>query len=199
MIELNNINKSFGANNVLCNLNWKIEPNELIYLHGKNGCGKSTLLKIICDILQPDSGEIKKSDLLNLGALIENPGFLETENIKYNLTFLASLKNNCDINYISELCSFFELNFNSNTKLKNYSVGMRQKVGIIQAIMEHQNVILFDEPTRGLDDKSIDSFIHKVNELKNQGNTIIIASHDYLPSIQFTKRYLLEEGKLILE
>lgn len=199
MIELKNINKSFGTNCVLRDLNWKIESNELIYLHGKNGCGKSTLLKIICDILQPDRGEIKKSNNLNLGALIENPGFLESETVKYNLTFLASLKNNCDMNYISELCDYFELDVNSKTKLKNYSVGMRQKVGIIQAIMEHQNVVLFDEPTRGLDDKSIESFINKVNLLKEQGNTIIIASHDRLPLIQFTKSYLLEDGKLILE
>ena len=199
MITLKNISKSFGTNKILSNVNWTIEQNELIYIHGKNGCGKSTLIKIICDILKYDEGSIEKSNDLNLGALIENPGFLESETVKYNLLFLAGLKKNSNEQKIKEYCEYYELDYDSKTKMKNYSVGMRQKVGIIQAVMEDQNVIIFDEPTRGLDEQSVNSFIKMVYKLKEENKTIIIASHDKLDDLIFTKVYRLDEGKLILE
>ena len=83
-------------------------------------------------------------------------------------------------------------------KLKNFSVGMRQKAGIIQAIMEKQELILLDEPTRGLDQESIHIFCQIINQLHQQGHTIMIAAHDYLPDIQYTHIYHLE-GQLYLD
>jgi len=199
LLKLDNIRKSFKENIVLDNISLEVEDGDCIYIHGKNGCGKSTLFKIICDILKTDEGAINKSDSTHIGALIENPGFIESESIKFNLKFLGSLKNNYDEQKINELCNNYFLDYNNRSALKSYSVGMRQKVGIIQAVMENQNLILFDEPTRGLDDDSIVIFENMVNTLIKEGKSVIIASHDLLPNILYSKKFLLENGKLLAE
>lgn len=199
LLRLNNIRKSFKGNIVLDNINLEVEDGDCIYIHGKNGCGKSTLFKIICDILKADEGTITKSKNTHLGALIENPGFIESESIKFNLKFLGSLKNNYEEQKINELCNNYFLDFNNRSALKSYSVGMRQKVGIIQAVMENQNLILFDEPTRGLDEDSITVFENMVNTLIKERKSVIIASHDLLPNILYSKKFLLENGKLLTE
>ena len=115
-----------------------------------------------------------------------------------NEAILASLNNHYDQQYIEELCQQFHLDFHSRMKLKNFSVGMRQKAGIIQAIMEKQELILLDEPTRGLDQESIHIFCQIINQLHQQGHTIMIAAHDYLPDIHYTHIYHLE-GQLYLD
>lgn len=198
MLDIKDLNKDFHKHSVLKQLSLHLEGNELIYIHGINGSGKSTLFKLICGILKPTSGTIEKKKDLQIGALIENPGFLENETLAYNLRFLASLNNHYDQQYIEELCQQFHLDFHSRMKLKNFSVGMRQKAGIIQAIMEKQELILLDEPTRGLDQESIHIFCQIINQLHQQGHTIMIAAHDYLPDIRYTHIYHLE-GQLYLD
>ena len=199
LLSLHEIKKSFKEHLVLDNINLEVKEGECIYIHGKNGCGKSTLFKIICDILKADHGRIEKSERAHLGALIENPGFIENESIKFNLKFLGSLKNNYNEPIITKLCNDYFLDYNSHSSLKSYSVGMRQKVGIIQAVMENQNLILFDEPTRGLDEDSIIVFETMVNALIKEGKSVIIASHDLLPNISYSRKFLLENGKLLAE
>ena len=93
MLKVNHIKKSFKQNTVLEDINLEINKAECLYIHGKNGCGKSTLFKIICDIIQTDSGTIKKKPDTYIGALIENPGFIENESLRFNLEFLASINN----------------------------------------------------------------------------------------------------------
>lgn len=195
MLEIHDLTKSFHQHIVLNHLNLKIQKGDLIYIHGINGSGKSTLFKLICDILKPDSGTIQLSEDTHIGALIENPGFLENETLKFNLTFLASLNQHYDSKKINKLCEQFQLDYMSHIKLKNYSLGMRQKAGIIQAIMEDQNFILLDEPTRGLDYESVKVFCNIINQLHLEGKTIIIAAHDYLKEIQYNQIYHLENGQ----
>lgn len=197
MINLKEVNKQFSNFYVLNGINLSVKDGELIYIHGINGCGKSTLFKVICDILEIDSGVLTIDDDTYIGALIENPVFLERENIKYNLKYLASFNKKYDEVKIRELCQLFQLDYDSRVKMKNYSLGMRQKVGIIQAIMENQNLILLDEPTRGLDEESIQRFYHLINQLISENKSVIIASHDKYNDLHFTKSYLLEKGKLI--
>lgn len=199
MIELIHINKSFRGNEVLKKLELTINKGDLIYIHGINGCGKSTLFKIIADIIEPDSGKVIKNDGLKIGGLIENPGFLETESIKTNYKFLSSLTNSYDETKIRELCKYFNLNYDNKKSMKSYSVGMRQKAGIIQSIMEGQNLVLLDEPTRGIDKEGIKAFANLINKLSSEGLSIVIASHDYLENIHFNKKYELDDGVLIAE
>lgn len=198
MLDIQDLSKDFHNHSVLKDLSLHLDGQELIYIHGINGSGKSTLFKLICGILKPTKGIIEKKKDLQIGALIENPGFLENETLAYNLKFLASLNDHYDSGYIEDLCQQFQLDFHSRMKLKNFSVGMRQKAGIIQAIMERQELILLDEPTRGLDQTSIQTFCQMINQLHHQGHTIIIAAHDYLPDIHYTHTYRLE-GQLHLD
>lgn len=197
MLQIKNLNKSFSKQQVLQDLNLCIKKGDLVYIHGINGSGKSTLFKIICKIIEADSGTCEINQESYIGALIENPGFLENESISYNLKFLASLRHRYNEEKIKELCHLFQLDYKSKAKLKTYSLGMRQKVGIIQAVMEDQDFILLDEPTRGLDHESIIAFISLINQLHQEGKTIIIAAHDYLEQIQYNKIYHLQNGQFI--
>ena len=196
MLKMENLKKSYKNYIVFDHLNLTINDGDLIYIHGINGSGKSTLFKIICGIIEADEGKVIKDDDTYIGALIENPGFIENETIRFNLKFLASSKNNYNEERIIELCQKFHLDYKNKNKLKEYSLGMRQKVGIIQAIMENQNVILLDEPTRGLDDDAIKTFCEIIKALNQEGKTIIIAAHDYLTHLPFNKHYHLKNGLL---
>ena len=200
MLEIKNVNKKFKNNIIFEDINIKLEKGDLVHLYGMNGSGKSTLFKIIGGILDPDNGEIILDKNLKIGAVIENAGFIENENILFNLRYLYSLLNHFD-NEVEErlkkLCSEFNLDLYNKEKLKNYSVGMRQKVAIIQAIMEEQNIMLFDEPTRGLDQEAINQFFKIVKtHYKQKNRIIIIASHDLINSLNYTKRLVIEDKKI---
>lgn len=199
MLKVNSIKKSFKGNEVLKGIDLTVDAGEIIHIKGSNGCGKSTLLKIIADLLLPDEGSIELSNNVKIGALIENPNFIESESLAFNLEFLYSLTNEYDNeakNKIKELVQKFSLNFDQKSNLKKYSLGMRQKVGIIQAIMENQNLILFDEPTRGLDQESILVFNQLIEDLIKEEKSIIICAHDGIEQINFTHRYELKDGKI---
>jgi len=195
MLLIENLTKTFRYP-VLDHLSIHVKKGELIYIHGINGSGKSTLFKIITGIIEADHGSMKLAEGCHIGALIENPGFLDNETLAYNLHFLASLQKHYNEEKIKELCELFHLDLKSKAPLKTYSLGMRQKAGIIQAIMEDQNFILLDEPTRGLDQDAIDCFIKLITSMHQEGKTIIIASHDYLKELPFDKTYRLENGIL---
>lgn len=171
MLEVNHIAKSFKGNPVLTDVSLQVKAGQLIHISGANGSGKSTLFKIITKLLEPDHGSVRigKDDVI--GALIENPGFLEFESMMTNLKFLANLNNRFDQSYTLQLVKQFGLNPTNRQAISKYSVGMRQKVGIIQAVMEHQSLILLDEPTRGLDKASIEQFIVLIDALINDGTS----------------------------
>ena len=196
MLEVNHIAKSFKGNTVLTDVSLQVKAGQLIHISGANGSGKSTLFKIITKLLEPDHGSVRigKDDLI--GALIENPGFLEFESMMTNLRFLANLNNRFDQSYTLQLVKQFGLNPTNRQAISKYSVGMRQKVGIIQAVMEHQSLILLDEPTRGLDKASIEQFIVLIDALINDGKSVMIASHDDVPGLMYDLALRLEDGRL---
>lgn len=195
-IQLSSISKTFNQRLILNQIDFQAESGKLIHIVGGNGSGKSTIFKIICQIIEPDSGTVFLSDDVNLGALIENPSFIEDRSIKANLSFLGKIKNQFNEERVVNLVSRLGLDYDNKQKLSKYSLGMRQKVGIIQAIMENQNVILLDEPTRGLDKEALAEFNKIIGELIEESKTIIIASHDNLADLQFDEYYSLEEGRL---
>lgn len=198
-LTITNLQKSFNKTKIIDGLSLEINEGELIYIHGINGCGKSTLFKIIAGILDKDDGSVQKSENVHIGALIENPGFIENETLKFNLNFLASLTHKDIKDEIYELCQMFSLDYNSKINMKSYSVGMRQKAGIIQAIMEDQNLILLDEPTRGLDSDAIKVLTNTLKKLITSNKTIVIASHDKIDDLNFDKVYAMHNGKLYQE
>ena len=196
MLELKQIKKSFGQKLVLKNVSLLAKPGELIHISGINGSGKSTIFKIITGLLEADSGEIRldKNDIV--GALIENPDFLEYESAMTNLHFLANLNKRFNEKEVRGLLRYFMLDPDDPEPIAKYSVGMRQKVGIIQAVMENQNIILLDEPARGIDQESISLFVTMLKKLKQQNKIVVVASHDKINELKYDRRFILHHGIL---
>lgn len=194
-LSVKNLNKSFKNELILNDVCLDLKDGDIILIKGKNGSGKSTLLKILCDILTYDSGVINYTSR-KIGSLIENPGFIESESIAYNLRCLCCGEK-YDESRAIELCSLFNLEYKDRTKLRNYSLGMRQKVGIIQSIMTDYDYLYLDEPIRGLDQDSIETFVKIMNE-QAKNHITIIASHDALDGICFSQKYEMIKGRLNL-
>lgn len=200
MLSIENVSKKFGSHVIFDNVNLKFEEGDLVHFFGTNGSGKSTLFKIISDIMAPTEGKVIIEKGKRIGAVIENPGFIENETILYNLKYLYSLKNKYtdeSEKSIQKLCEKFHLDLYSTEKMKNYSVGMRQKASIIQAIMENQDIILLDEPTRGLDQDGIVEFFQIIKEYNESGDkVIIIASHDLMDKLPYNKKLVIRDYKI---
>lgn len=197
LLYIEDLKKSFKNNEVLKGINFIVHQGDVVYIKGANGSGKSTLLKIISGLMTADSGTVKKAENVYIGALIENPSFVESATLRENLTFLLGLRHSKpDAKLAKKLCERFDLDFNSNKNIHSYSVGMKQKAGIVQALMEDQNVILLDEPTRGLDKKSIEMYHKIMKEQIDRKKTIIVTSHDY-EDIGFNRWLELDDGKII--
>lgn len=198
MLEIKNLSKKYGDNQVLNDINLSLRAGDLVHIKGINGSGKTTLFKIIAGIEEAERGEVSLTSNEYIGALIENPGFIENESAQSNLKFLAGLRKNYDENIIQKLFKKLNLDYGNRKNIKSYSLGMRQKVGIIQAVMENQDLVLLDEPTRGLDEKSILSFEKLIAELIEMGKIIVIASHDLSTGLMFNQNYELIGGELKL-
>lgn len=196
MITIEKLSKKIKKHDILNDLDLTVDSGELVHIMGINGSGKSTLFKLICNIMEPTSGNITIDKNVKIGALIENPSFMESSTAKENMVFLSQINHNYDEKKITKLFDELDLDFNSRVKISKYSLGMRQKVGIIQAIMENQNLILLDEPTRGLDKKALIIFNQIINGLIEEGKSVIIASHENLSELKFTTYYELVEGRL---
>lgn len=199
MLKITGIKKSFGRKSVLKNVSMIAKPGQLIHISGINGSGKSTIFKIVTGLLEADSGKVELDHGDVIGALIENPSFLEYESAMTNLHFLANLNHRFNEKRVRSLLQQFELDPDNSQAIAKYSVGMRQKVGIIQAVMEEQNIILLDEPTRGIDQESIGQFLTLLNRLKQENKTVIIASHDQIDEINYDQDLTLQNGILLNE
>lgn len=186
MITLNNVNKKFGGTEILKNININLEKNKIYGFEGKNGSGKTVLFKMICGFIAPSSGKIlinnkqigKDIDFPEkCGILIESPGFIDRFSAYKNLKLLADINRTISDTEIKKWMDFYDLEFTSKKKVKNFSLGMKQKLGLIQAFMEEPNILILDEPMNALDEKSVIKTRELLNSIKN--NTIIlISSHN---------------------
>lgn len=185
-INLKNITKIIQGNEIIKNVNLDFESGNIYGIVGGNGCGKSILLKVISGLSNPTQGTIsinkttlKKGDFpKNMGILINTPGLLLEYSAIQNLTFLASINKKISINDIRNTLDLVGLNPEDKRKIKNYSLGMKQKVGIAQAIMENPDIIILDEPMNALDEESVNNIRKIILDLKNKGKLIIITSHN---------------------
>lgn len=199
MLKVSHVKKSFKNLAVLKDISLETQAGELVHISGVNGCGKSTLFKIIVGLLKADSGEIHTDKDDYLGALIENPGFIEYETAWDNLTFLGHFNHRFQPEKTRDLLKAFDLDPDNPQAVGNYSVGMRQKLGIIQAVMEDQNIILLDEPTRGIDKEGVDQFVNLMKNLRSENKTVIVASHDEIPGLVYDRRLRMKDGILLAE
>ncbi|VPZ06690.1 ABC transporter ATP-binding protein [Streptococcus pneumoniae] len=187
IITLKNIQLELKKTCVFQNLNFSCKQGEIIGITGANGSGKSVLFKLIAGLYSPSYGEVlingenivpERKIPANLGALIEEPGFINYYSGFKNLQYLASIRGvvgNQEINDTLKIVGLYE---QKDQKVKTYSLGMRKKLGIAQAIMENPSILLLDEPMNALDKSSVENMRTLFRKLSSEkGTTILIASH----------------------
>lgn len=207
-IKLENVTKSYDGITILNNINLEINKGETIGIIGANGSGKSVLFKAICGFVSPDSGDtfirgLKLGEKIdfpeNVGVFINEPGYISIFNGFQNLKFLADINNKIDDKKIKKTMEKVGLNPNNKAKVQDYSLGMKQKLGIAQAIMEDQDILVLDEPFNALDYKTYEDIKNIIKSLKDEGRTILLTSHNFEDIQQLCdKIYIIEEGKLKL-
>lgn len=187
IIEITNLCKSFKETKVLNDITIKIKKGNIIGIIGRNGSGKTVLFKCICGLVSPTKGTViinnkilgKDMDIPdNIGVIIETPGFLPNYNGFKNLKFLAMIKNQISNEHIKDTIKLVGLNPDSKKHVGKYSLGMRQRLGIAQAIMENPDILILDEPMNGLDNEGVKDMRKLFLSLKEQGKTILLASHN---------------------
>lgn len=186
-IVVEHIDKSFGKENVLKDVSLTIGSGEIFGVVGNNGSGKTVLMKCICGFMKPDRGKIyvngrqigRECDFPDsLGMIIETPGFLPNLSGYRNLKILADLKAKIGKQEIRESLKRVGLDPYLKKNVSKYSLGMRQRLGIAQAIMEDPDVLILDEPFNGLDRTGAAQMRELLKELKSQGKSILLASHN---------------------
>lgn len=187
-IEVQNAVKRFRDQVVLKNVSISFEKGQIHGIVGRNGSGKTVLFKCICGLMHPEEGVIlvngkrvgRDVDMPeNIGAIIEAPGFLPNYSGYKNLRFLANIRRKIGKEEILNVLKTVGLDPESRKHVGKYSLGMRQRLGIAQAIMEDPEILILDEPMNGLDNAGVQDIRALLLELKAQGKTILLASHNH--------------------
>lgn len=186
-ILLENINLELDKKSILTDINARFTSGKTYVLRGKNGSGKTMLLRILAGLVIPTQGTVRIDEKIlhkdisfpeSVGVLIENPGLLGEFSGLDNLKMIASIRNVIHEADCKKIMNDLLLDPEDNKKVKKYSLGMRQKLGIAMALMEDPEIILLDEPLNGLDERSEKIVIEMLLEEKEKGKLIIIASHE---------------------
>ena len=186
-VSVKGISKHFDKECVLKNVTRDFEKGKIHGIVGNNGSGKTVLMKCICGFLFPDEGEVtvdgkrigKDVDFPgDLGIIIETPGFLPNLSGRKNLEILASLNKKVGAKEIEEAITRVGLDPRMKKPVGKYSLGMRQRLGIAQAIMEDPSLLILDEPFNGLDKNGVSDMRELIRELKKEGKTVILSSHN---------------------
>lgn len=187
MIEIENVSKSFGEEQVLRSVTHTFEKGKIHGIVGNNGSGKTVLMKCICGFLRPDGGRIlvngvqigKDRDFPeDIGIIIETPGFLPHLSGVQNLKLLATLRRRANDHTIRAVLEQVGLDPKMKKPVGKYSLGMRQRLGLAQALMEDPGFLILDEPLNGLDKHGAAHIRRVIKELGQDGKTIILASHN---------------------
>ena len=186
IVSMENVSKSFGSECVLRNVSCTFEAGKIHGIIGKNGSGKTILMKLMCGLTLPTFGEVrvrgqrigKDVDVPpDIGALIDAPGFLSYHSGRKNLRYLAQLNRKINDDGVRAAMERVGLDYTSKKLVGKYSLGMRQRLGIAQAIMENPEILLLDEPMNGMDKQGSENIRQLILELRAEGKTIFLASH----------------------
>ena len=187
VIRVEGVYKRFGTDTVLKDVSRSFERGRIHGIVGNNGSGKTVLMKCICGFLIPDGGSITVNGERvgvdvdfprDMGLIIETPGFLPNVTGMKNLEILASLNKKIGLREIAASMRAVSLDPSMNKPVGKYSLGMRQRLGIAQAIMEDPTLLILDEPLNGLDKHGVREMRQLIKGLKEQGKTILLASHN---------------------
>ena len=185
-IIVQNVTREFKKQVVLNDVSIDFDMGKIYGIIGRNGSGKTVLLKCILGLLSPSSGTVTVNGKVigkdidfpnNAGFIIETPGFLQNYSGLKNLKYLASIRKKVDDKTIRKFMELVGLNPDDKKTVGKYSLGMRQRLGIAQALMENPDIIILDEPMNALDHVGVDEIRKVILKMKEQGKLIIIASH----------------------
>lgn len=204
ILTVENLSKSYGPIQALKNVSFSVPEGTVFGILGPNGSGKTTTLGTITDILKPTSGSYQLFDepasaasRRKIGSLLETPNFYHYLSGKKNLEIAAEIKQHGkeDIDHVLETV---DLTQRKNSKFSTYSLGMKQRLAIASCLLGNPNVLIFDEPTNGLDPMGIAEIRELMKQLHRQGKTIIMASHllDEVEKV-CTHVAILKKGELI--
>lgn len=186
-VVVSHVTKRFGEDEILKDVNLELETGKVYGIVGNNGSGKTVLMKCICGFLPVTTGEItvfgkrigKDVDFPeDIGIIIETPGFLTNLSGRRNLEILADLQRKITKEEIRRVLRKVGLDPDMKKQVGKYSLGMRQRLGIAQAIMENPQFLILDEPFNGLDKRGVMEIRNILLDLKEEGKTILLASHN---------------------
>ena len=207
ILSIKNLSKSFGKRKAVDNLSFDIKEGEIFGFLGPNGAGKSTAIRAMLSLIKPDEGDIeifnksvkkkKNSALEGVGALVERPDFYEYLSAHRNLSLLATM-DNVSKKRIDEVLEIVGLTDRREDKVKAYSQGMKQRLGIAQALLCDPKLLILDEPTNGLDPRGMKEVRDLIRKLSQEGITILLSSH-ILHEVEqaCTTMAIINLGKLI--
>jgi len=188
VLEVKNLSKKFGNKKILNNINFSIYEKDIVGLIGPNGAGKSTLIKTMLSLLKKDSGNVEicevdinknfETAIANIGCIIEKPDLYEDLSGRKNLKITSIINNITDKEYIDKVIKMVKLSNRIDDKVKKYSLGMKQRLALANALIKKPKLLILDEPTNGLDPlgiKELKDIIKDIN--KNMGITVLISSH----------------------
>ncbi len=204
ILSLNNISKSYGKIQALKDVSFNVPPGSVFGILGPNGSGKTTLLGVIMDVLKPRSGSFtwfekipSEKQRKEIGTLLETPNFYPYLSGQRNLQITAAIKERPKED-IERVLKLVRLNERRHSKFQTYSLGMKQRLAIASCLLGNPSVLIFDEPTNGLDPSGIAEIRELIIELAKEGKTIILASH-LLAEVEkvCTHVAILQQGTLI--
>lgn len=209
VLEVRNLKKTFGKSIAVSNINFEVSEGEIFGVLGPNGAGKSTILSIITGLLRPDRGNVSifglglnknfVKTLKNVGVLLETPGFFDHLTALDNLELFGRLKK------ITKEDALFYLNKvgledQSRRKVKEFSLGMRKRLGLANALLGHPKLLVLDEPTNSLDPKGAKKILDLIKELSAKENLSVVISSNLLHDVETVceRIVLIDNGKMLL-
>jgi len=210
ILEVNNLNKCFGKRKIINNMDIKIHEGEIIGLIGPNGAGKTTFIKTILGLYKCDKGNVSicgydiskdfEKAIKNVGCIIENPDLYLNISGRKNLIITSLLNNIKDKDYTEKVIKLLKLNSRIDDKVKKYSLGMKQRLGIANALIKKPKLLILDEPTNGLDPlgiKELREIIKYINEKLNM--SVLISSHNLSEIENLCDRIIIIDNGNIIE
>lgn len=205
-IELKNVSKSFKKIKVIDDVSISFESGHIYGFYGRNGSGKSVLQKIISGLYTPTTGTVLIDGVdinaigtypSNMRVLIEKPAFFPDISGLENLKLLADINKTIDEKKILEILELVNLTEEKNKKYSKYSLGMKQKLGVAQAIMEDPDILILDEPFNGIEQATVDKLTEYLLEKKKEGKLIIVSTHIKEDLTKLSdKIYVFDNGKV---
>ena len=206
IVEIKEVFKTIDKEEILSGINLQIAEGEIYGFLGPNGAGKTTLMRCIAGFAKPTKGKVVVDGCIvgkdidfpdKMGVIIENPGFLPSYNAFFNLKILSRVSGKAADEHIRKVITEMGLDPDNLKPVGQYSLGMRGRLGIAQAIMENPDYLILDEPFNGLDQDGVEDVHQLLQKLKKEGKCILLASHSATDiSKACDEVYKIKEGKI---